>query len=147
MYLLDTSVVSELRRPRPHPNVLAWIEEVPAAQLFLSAVTIGEIQAGMEITRDQDQPRAEELGRWLDQVAANHAVLPMEAAAFRLWAKLLHGKSRQVSEDAMIAATASIHELTVATRNIRDFEPFGVPLINPFGGPPHGLHEDAAGPF
>ena len=68
MYLLDTNVVSELRRPRPHGAVLDWIAGVPAEQLFLSAVTVGEIQAGIEITREQDAAKAEELEAWLDKV-------------------------------------------------------------------------------
>ena len=66
MYLLDTHVVSELRRPRPSRAVLDWIEDVPADQLYLSAVTIGEIQAGIELTREQDPSKAEELEAWLD---------------------------------------------------------------------------------
>ena len=68
MYLLDTNVVSELRRPRPHGAVLNWIADVPAEQLFVSAVTVGEIQAGIEITREQDVSKAEELEAWLNRV-------------------------------------------------------------------------------
>ena len=79
MYLLDTTVVSELRRPRPHGAVLDWIADVPVEQLFVSAVTIGEIQAGIEITREQDEAKAEELEGWLDKVLASYGVLPMDA--------------------------------------------------------------------
>ena len=79
MYLLDTNVVSELRRPRPHGAVLDWTTNVPAEQLFVSAVTIGEIQAGIEITREQDKSKAEELETWLDKVLASYSVLPMDA--------------------------------------------------------------------
>ena len=75
MYLLDTNVVSELRRPRPHGAVLDWIADVPAEQLFVSAVTVGEIQAGIEITREQDEAKAEELGAWLDKVLASYGIL------------------------------------------------------------------------
>lgn len=132
MYLLDTNIVSELRRPRPHQAVLNWIAEVPAEQLFLSAVTVGEIQAGIEITREQDTAKAEELEAWLDQVVASYGVLPMDAAAFREWARLKHRKSDSLIEDAMIAATASKKNLTVATRNVRDFETLGVRVVNPF---------------
>ena len=74
MYLLDTNVVSELRRPRPHGAVLDWIADVPAEQLFVSAVTIGEIQAGIEITREQDEAKAEELEAWLDKVLVSYGV-------------------------------------------------------------------------
>lgn len=132
MFLLDTNVVSELRRPNPHRAVLEWIAGVPAEQLFISAVTIGEIQAGIEITREQDEAKAEELGTWLDRVMASYGVLPMDAPAFREWARLIHRRSDTIYEDAMIAATAIVHRLTVVTRNVRDFEPLGVDLQNPF---------------
>ena len=81
MYPLDTNVVSELRRPRPHGAVLDWIGKAPAEQLFVSAVTVGEIQAGIEITREQDDAKAEELEVWLDKVLASYGVLPMDAPA------------------------------------------------------------------
>mgnify|MGYP001193803936 CR=1 FL=1 len=132
MYLLDTNVISELRRPRPHPAVLNWIADMLPGQLFLSAVTVGEIQAGIEITREQDAAKAEELEAWLDQVVAGYSVLPMDAAAFREWARLKHGKSDTLIEDAMIAATASERNLTIVTRNIRDFEALGVRVVDPF---------------
>ena len=132
MYLLDTYVVSELRRPRPNGAVLAWIADVPAEQLFLSAVTVGEIQAGIEITREQDLAKAEELEVWLDKVLASYAVFPMDAPTFREWARLMHRRSDTITEDAMIAATAIVHRLTVVTRNVRDFTQFGVELQNPF---------------
>ena len=132
MYLLDTNVVSDLRRPRPHAAVLDWVAGVPAEQLFVSAVTVGEIQAGIEITREQDAAKAEELEAWLDKVLASYGVLPMDAPAFREWARLMHGRSDTISEDAMIAATAIVHRLTVATRNVSDFLQLGVDLQNPF---------------
>jgi predicted nucleic acid-binding protein len=132
MYLLDTNVVSELRKPKPHGAVLAWFEGLDDAQLHLSAVSLGEIQAGIELTRAQDPAKALEIEAWLEMVAAAYNVLPMDAAAFRAWARLMHRKSETVYEDAMIAATAKVHGLTVVTRNVTDFKAFGVPLLNPF---------------
>ncbi len=132
MFLLDTNVVSELRKVRPHGAVVAWIEGVADAELYLSAVTLGEIQAGIEITREQDPAKAADIEAWADQVGATYNVLPMDAVTFRLWAKLMHRQSDTVYEDAMIAASALVHKLTVVTRNIRDFEHFQVPVFNPF---------------
>jgi toxin FitB len=133
MYLVDINVVSELRRRRPHGAVTAWLESIADADLHLSAVTIGELQSGVEITRDQDSERAAEIERWLEQVADTWNILPMDAHAFRRWAKLMHRRSDRLIEDAMIAATAVTHDLTVVTRNVRDFEAFGVRTFNPFG--------------
>jgi toxin FitB len=136
MYLLDTNVVSELRRPRPHGAVLAWLESVADIDLHLCAVTIGELQSGVEITREQDAERAAEIEQWLEAVAETWNVIAMDARAFRAWAKLMHRRSDRPIEDAMIAATAKTHDLTVVTRNVRDFEVFGVPTLNPFAWKP-----------
>jgi toxin FitB len=133
VYLLDTNVVSELRKPRPNPRVLAWLEEIAEPDLHLSAVTLGEIQAGIELTRAQDPDKAQALEAWADRVADSHNVLAMDARCFRRWAKLMHRQSGTVYEDAMIAATALVHDLTVVTRNVRDFTRFDVPVLNPFG--------------
>ena len=132
MYLLDTNVVSELRKRKPHPAVVAWLEQQPDQALHLSAVTLGELQAGVEITRTQDPAKAAEIETWVDQVAETLNVLPMNAATFRCWARLMHGRSDELLEDAMIAATAMVHDLTVVTRNLRDFKPFGVSTLDPF---------------
>ncbi len=132
MYLLDTNVVSELRRARPHGAVVAWVNGTADSDLHLSAVTVGEIQAGIEITREQDPDKAAEIEAWLDLVAMTYNILPMDGVAFRCWARFMHRRSDDLIEDAMIAATAHIHGLTIVTRNQRDFERLGVPTLNPF---------------
>ncbi len=131
-YLLDTNVVSELRKQRPHGGVVAWLQSVDDTQLYLSAVTLGEIQAGIELTREQDPGKAEDIEAWLALVADAYNVLPMDAATFRAWARLMHRKSETLYEDAMIAATAKVHGLTVATRNVSDFNALGLDVFNPF---------------
>ncbi len=131
-YLLDTNVVSELRKPRPHGAVVAWLQSLDDAQLYVSAVTLGEIQAGIEMTREQDPQKAQEMEAWLALVAGAYNVLPMDAAAFTAWARLMHRKSDTFYEDAMIAATAKVHGLIVATRNVADFQALGFEIFNPF---------------
>ncbi len=132
MYLLDTNVVSELKKTRPHGGVLAWLRSVDDRDLHLSAVTLGEIQSGIEITREQDQAKAAEIEAWANEVAATWNILPMDTAAFREWAKLMHRRSDTLIADAMIAATARVHGLQVVTRNVRDFKEFGVGILNPY---------------
>jgi len=131
-FLLDTNVVSELRRPRPHGGVVAWLQSVDDAKLYLASVTIGEIQAGIELTRDQDSAKADAIERWLDQVSNTFNILTMDGPAFRRWAQLMHRQSDTLYEDAMIAAISKVHQLTVVTRNVGDFRCFQVPLLNPF---------------
>ncbi len=131
-FLLDTNVVSELRKQKPHGAVVEWLNRQRDEQLFLSAVTLGELQAGIERTRAQDAKKAQEIESWVDQLTASIQVLPMDALCFREWARLMNGKSDTLVEDAMIAATARVHGLTVVTRNERDFAALGVTLLNPF---------------
>lgn len=139
MFLLDTNVVSELRKPRPHGAVVAWVSEVPDDRLHISAVTLGELQAGVEITREQDPAKAAEIEAWVDQVAETWNVIPLDARILRRWARLMHRQSNDLLVDGLLAATAAVHDLRVVTRNVRDFEPFGVATLNPFEaglGPP-----------
>jgi len=131
-FLLDTNVVSELRRPRPHGGVLAWLVTVDDADLHLASVTIGEIQAGIELSREQDASKAAEIEQWLNRVCDTFSILPMDGPAFRCWARLMHRQSNTLYEDAMIAAIAKVHQLTVVTRNVSDFRRFDVPLLDPF---------------
>ncbi len=132
MYLLDTNVISELRKPKPYGGVLAWLKSCSDEELHLSAVTLGEIQAGIEITREQDAIKAAEIESWLAKLEESYNILPMDGSVFRTWAKLMHRRSDTLYEDAMIAATAKVHSLTVVTRNVADFKSFGVELLNPF---------------
>jgi toxin FitB len=132
MYLLDTNVISELRKTRPHGAVVAWLQSVREADLSLSAVSLGEIQRGIAITREQDADKAEQLTVWADRLCAAQQILPMDAQTFRVCANLMHRQSDELYEDAMIAATALVHQLTVVTRNVRDFARFKVPVLNPF---------------
>jgi predicted nucleic acid-binding protein len=132
LYLLDTNVVSELRKPRPHGAVLAWLDATADEDLHLSAVTLGELQAGVEITRERDQEKASEIEIWIDQVAQTWNVLPVDARVFRVCAKLMHRRPDHLFEDALIAATAIVHHLVVVTRNVRDFTAFQVDTLDPF---------------
>lgn len=133
-YLLDTNVVSELRKPKPHGAVLAWIANLSHEQVFVSAFTVGELQAGVELTRIQDPNKAREIDLWLDKLGEAFEVLAMDQKCFREWARIMHRQREHLLGDAMIAATARVHGLIVATRNERDFERLGAPLINPFAG-------------
>jgi predicted nucleic acid-binding protein len=132
MYLFDTNIVSELRRPKPHGGVLAWVESVPNERIFISAASFGEIQKGIEALRPRDPEKAAILDAWADRLISKTNVLPMTGAIFRLWAKLMHKQSDSIYEDAMLAATAITHRLTMVTRDVGDFENLPVPLLNPF---------------
>ena len=131
-YLVDTNVVSELRKPKPHAAVIAWIAGLRDDQLYISAVTIGELQRGIKRTRRQNIQKALEINNWVDQLEMSNNVLAMDSVCFREWARLMEGMSDHLLEDAMIAATARVHDLTVATRNENDFALLAVKLINPF---------------
>ena len=125
-------MVSEVRKPKPHGAVVAWLADLRDDQIFLSAVTLGELQAGIELTRRQNPEKATEIERWVDQLEASYQILPMDTVSFREWGRLVHGKSDHLIEDGMIAATARTHGLIVATRNEDDFKQLNVPVFNPF---------------
>jgi toxin FitB len=131
-FLLDSNVISELRKIRPHGGVTAWLESVRDEDLGIPSIVLGELQAGTEITRKQDLAKAAELDRWIDEVAEGWDIVDLDAATAREWARLVGRRDRSRFEDAMIAATARVHDLTVVTRNIKDFENFEVKLLNPF---------------
>ena len=132
MFLLDTNFVSELRKPKPHGGVVAWVSANETTSLFLSAMTIAELQRGVEMTREQDAGKANEIETWLEQLMFTGQVLAMDAAVCREWATLMHRRSDTLVEDAFIAASARVHRLVVVTRNVRDFKTLGVETLNPF---------------
>ena len=133
MYLLDTNVVSELRRPRPDRSVLAWFERVQSEDLHFSTMTIAEIQRGIEQCRTKDPEQARELTEWLEsRLLTGFEVLPFDTRAARMWGRMMHNESAKLAQDAVIAATASTHSLTVVTHNVKDFRRLGVAYINPF---------------
>jgi hypothetical protein len=132
MHLLDTSIVSELRKARPHGAVSAWFRFHRLQELFLPSIALYEMQGGVELTRNQDPQRAETISHWIDQIATKIQVLPLDAFSARLAAKFMHGKMPQLTGDAMIAAIAVTNRLVVATRNTKDFNKFPVAQIDPF---------------
>jgi predicted nucleic acid-binding protein len=135
VFLLDTNVVSELRRVRPHGAVVAWLNSVSKTSLRICAVTLGEIQRGVELTRARDSAKAREIEIWADKLESTFAVVPADAAVFRRHARLMHRRSDSIYEDALIAATALVHEFVVVTRDVADFEGFGARVLDPFHFP------------
>ena len=131
-YLLDTNIISEIHKPKPHGAVVEWFEGLREEQIFLSAVTLGELQEGIERTRRQDATKASAIEAWVDELENSSTVLPMDGRSFREMARMMVGKQEDLFYDVMIAATARLHGLTVATRNEKDFRHLGVEIINPF---------------
>ncbi len=133
MYLIDTDVLSELRRRKRNPGVVKWIGSVAESDLHLSAVTIGEIELGIERQKKVDSAFAGELATWLEFTlrAFGDRILPLTVTIARRWGRL----AAQIGNkelDLVIAATALEHGLTVVTGNTKHFQPTGVPLLNPF---------------
>jgi predicted nucleic acid-binding protein len=100
--------------------------------LYLAAVTIGELQAGVEQLRKRDADRAAMLDGWIDDLVASHAVIPIDASIYRSWARLMVDRPESVYEDALIAATAKSRGFVVVTRNVRDFRTLGAKVLDPF---------------
>jgi hypothetical protein len=132
VFLLDTNVISETRKPRPHGAVLAWLRIVRPGDLRLSAITLLELQQGAERTKRQDAATAQRLDLWIDSLSATMAIVPADGDVCRETARIMVSKSPELFQDAFIAATARVHHLTVVTRNIRDFSHFDVLTFNPF---------------
>ena len=137
--LLDTDVVSALRRPDRHPQVTRWVSAQQPTELFLSAVTIGEIRRGITQQERRNAPFARELAVWLARLLTlfGDRVLTFDVPAAQRWGRLSASLGHD-SIDLMIAVTALEHGLTVVTRNVSHFEPTGVRVLNPFGQPEEG---------
>ncbi|MEB2646839.1 type II toxin-antitoxin system VapC family toxin [Pseudomonas sp. C 49-2] len=134
MYLLDTNVISELRKPLADPKVVAWAKSVIAPRLFISAITLKELETGVLRIERRDPAQGKVLRTWLKRhvmPAFDSRILPVDTAV-ALRCAHLHVPDRANESDALIAATALVHGLTVVTRNISDFKSSGVPLINPW---------------
>lgn len=132
MYLLDTDVIAELRKRRPSASVIAWLTDLEPQEIALPAIAIGEIAIGIERARESDPQKAAELNDWLDDMRGDYPVLPATPEIYRLWARLMHTRQPHDVNNALIAATALQHGLTVATRGTKEFLPFGVLVTNPF---------------
>jgi hypothetical protein len=137
MFLIDTVTLSELRRRQRDPMVVAWFERQRTTDIFLSVISIGEIERGIARQRAIDPAFADALAVWLDRVLTLYGerVVPFDLRAARSWGALSAALGND-SADLMIAATALEHGLTVVTRNASDFEPTAVAVIDPFSGRP-----------
>ena len=135
MFLLDTNVVFELRRrERTHPKVAAWADSVQASDLFLSAITILEIEAGTLLLARRDAVQGAVLRAWIDEKvlpAFAGRILAIDTLVAQRCAKL-HVPDPRAERDVLIAATALVHRMCVVTRNVSDFQPMGVELLNPW---------------
>jgi len=135
MFILDTNIVSELRRPaRADEKVLEWAAATPLAGLFLSAITVLELELGTLLIERKDSSHGMILRTWLDQQVLPRfegRVLAIDVAVAQRCARI-HVPDPRAERDALIAATAFVHGMTVATRNVRDFEPTGVQTFNPW---------------
>jgi predicted nucleic acid-binding protein len=133
-YLIDTNVISELRKgARCNVNVSAWFTSVSAVDVFLSVLTVGEIRRGIESIRRRDTSSAHALENWLAKLLANHSprILPVTTAVAEEWGRFNVPNPLPVI-DSLLAATAKVHGLTLVTRNVADVEATGIPLVNPF---------------
>jgi len=135
MYLLDTNVISELRRPRrTNPKVAVWVDRVPAEDMFLSSVTVLELETGARLLSRRDAGQGMLIQQWIEDrvlMAFADRILAVDTAVARRCAPL-HVPDPRPYRDSLIAATALVHRLTVVTRNKADFEPMAVPVLNPW---------------
>lgn len=133
MYLIDTMVLSERSKAKPFASVLDWLQSIELEHIFISVMTIGEIQRGIHKLELQEGRTAAKHRNWLDATLGHYSgqILPVTLEISRRWGPLSHDM-RRTDPDLLIAATALEHDLTLATRNVRHFEPTGVKLFNPY---------------
>lgn len=133
MILLDTNIISAMRRLDRHPSVAAWAASFANGAFFLSAISVMELERGVERLRERDKAQARVLDRWLDAVLTDYSdrILPLTTPIVRRWGLLAHRLGNK-SLDVAIAATAVEHGLAVATRNVAHFAPTGAATIDPF---------------
>ncbi len=133
MYLLDTDVVSVLRRPERHPQVARWLALHQTERFYVSVITFGELQRGVDVAQRTDPVFAQDLLDWLNRLLEEWEgrILYVDSAISRRWGSVSASIGNK-SADLLIAATALEHNLTVLTRNVHDFQPTGVRLVNPF---------------
>jgi predicted nucleic acid-binding protein len=134
--LLDTNIISETRRSKPHPPLLQLLSSRRPQDLFISALTFGELQRGVENARRSELPNARALARWVDEIETDYdgRVLSVDARIAKIWGTMSADRSRPVT-DTLIAATAKAHDLTIVTRNKRDFAGLGVSVLDPWASP------------
>ena len=132
-FLLDTNVLSELRKRSPAPNVVTWFQSVPSKKLFLSVLVIGEIRQGVERLRSRDRLQANVLERWLETLLNNYQerIVPITSEAAQEWGRLNVSTTLPII-DGLLAATAKVHNWTLVTRNTTDVKRCGANLLNPF---------------
>lgn len=132
-FLLDTNVISEIRKSRPHPGLARWYETVKGTELFLSVLVLGEIQQGISRLRRRDRRQAAVYETWLERLHSRFAdrILPVTRDVALEWGRLNAGHPLPVV-DGLLAATAAVHGLTLVTRNVEDVAQSGVALLNPF---------------
>ena len=136
MFLLDTNVVSETRKPRPSRNLSSWIEDADAATLFMSVMSVGEFRKGIEQLRLSDAKGAAEIDKWLGQIeiAFGNRLLPVTREIADAWGAIA-ATSKVDHIDVLLAATARVHGLTLVTRNTKHVDGLGVPVVNLFEAP------------
>jgi predicted nucleic acid-binding protein len=132
-YLLDTNVVSEVRRRTADANVMAWFRSVAPEALFLSVIVVGEIRAGIDRLRPRDSAQADVFEAWLRELVTTFAdrILPIDSAVAEEWGRLTARRPLAV-EDGLMAATANVHDMTFVTRNVADVAGTGTHVVNPW---------------